>query len=71
LGEIAATAKRVMYTVPVKTEEDDLAGMSALMTNVPGKADKPRSRAANKKPAKRTAKSNAKKTPKPAARSKR
>jgi len=31
LGEIAATARKVMYTLPVKTEEDDLAGVSTLM----------------------------------------
>lgn len=36
LGDIAPTARKVMYTVPVKTEEDDLAGVSALMKTVPG-----------------------------------
>ncbi len=39
LGEIAATARKVMYTIPVKTEEDDLEGVSLLMHTVPG-ADK-------------------------------
>jgi hypothetical protein len=35
IGEVAATAKRIMFTVPAKTEEDDLAGVSVLMKNVP------------------------------------
>jgi len=35
LGEIAATARKVMYTLPVKTEDDDLAGVSSLMKNIP------------------------------------
>ncbi len=38
IGEIAATARDVMYRLPVKTEEDDLAGVSTLMKNVPDKA---------------------------------
>ncbi len=57
LGEIAATARKVMYTIPVKTEEDDLAGVSTLMKAVPDKAEKPRTR---KKPAKKAAKSKSK-----------
>jgi putative ABC transport system ATP-binding protein len=35
IGEVAATAKRIMFTVPETTEEDDLAGVSALMKGVP------------------------------------
>jgi putative ABC transport system ATP-binding protein len=31
IGEVAATARKVMYTIPAKTIEDDLAGVSALM----------------------------------------
>ncbi|HSX08152.1 MAG TPA: ABC transporter ATP-binding protein [Candidatus Saccharimonadales bacterium] len=31
IGEIAATARKVMYTIPTTTEEDDLAGVSVLM----------------------------------------
>ena len=31
IGEIAAMARDVMYRMPVKTEEDDLAGVSMLM----------------------------------------
>ncbi|HJQ08800.1 MAG TPA: ABC transporter ATP-binding protein [Candidatus Saccharimonadales bacterium] len=48
LGEIAATARKVMYTLPVKTEEDDLAGVSTLMKAVPHE-DKPRSARKTKK----------------------
>ncbi len=35
LGEVAPTAKRVMYTIPTKTDEDDLAGVSTLMNHLP------------------------------------
>lgn len=35
IGEVAATAKRIMFNVPSKTEEDDLAGVSTLMKNIP------------------------------------
>lgn len=38
LGEVAPTAKRIMFTVPTKTEEDDLAGVSLLMKAVPDPA---------------------------------
>jgi putative ABC transport system ATP-binding protein len=37
LGQVARTARRVLYTLPVTTEEDDLAGVSALMKALPGK----------------------------------
>ncbi len=40
LGEVAPTARRVMYSLPTTTEEDDLAGISALMKAIPG-ADRP------------------------------
>jgi putative ABC transport system ATP-binding protein len=36
LGEVAPHARRVMYGASVKSEEDDLAGVSALMTALPG-----------------------------------
>jgi putative ABC transport system ATP-binding protein len=36
IGEVAATARRVMYSVPQTTAEDDLAGVSALMKALPG-----------------------------------
>jgi putative ABC transport system ATP-binding protein len=35
IGEVAATARKIMFKVPTKTEEDDLAGVSVLMKNVP------------------------------------
>jgi putative ABC transport system ATP-binding protein len=37
LGEVAALAKRIMYSVPETTEDDDLAGVSALMAAMPDK----------------------------------
>ena len=36
LGEVAPTAKRILYFLPRTTEEDDLAGVSALMKAIPG-----------------------------------
>jgi putative ABC transport system ATP-binding protein len=62
LGEIAATARKVMYTVPTKTEEDDLAGVSVLMKTVPdtkqsaGKSKSSKAKATKKKPAARRTK---------------
>lgn len=35
IGEIALAARKVIYTLPVKTEEDDLAGVSTLMKALP------------------------------------
>jgi putative ABC transport system ATP-binding protein len=35
IGEVAPTAKRVMYSVPTKTAEDDLAGVTTLMNHLP------------------------------------
>ena len=37
LGQVATTARRVLYTLPTTTEEDDLAGVSALMKALPSK----------------------------------
>lgn len=37
LGQVAPRARKVLYTIPVKTEEDDLAGVSALMKALPHK----------------------------------
>ncbi len=37
IGEIAKTARRVMFSAPAKTEEDDLAGVSVLMKALPAK----------------------------------
>lgn len=41
LGKVASTARKVLYTLPTTSEEDDLAGVSALMKGVP---DKPAAR---------------------------
>jgi putative ABC transport system ATP-binding protein len=60
IGEVAPMALKVMYTVPTKTEEDDLAGVSALMKTVPD-AKKPE-KAAKKKPAKKPAKAKVRRT---------
>ncbi len=55
LGQVADTARKSLYRVPMTTEEDDLAGVSALMKALPSKPAvrskrKPKSR---KAPAKR------------------
>jgi putative ABC transport system ATP-binding protein len=39
IGEVAITARKIMFTVPTKTEEDDLAGVSVLMKAVPDASD--------------------------------
>lgn len=36
-GEVAPTARRALYFAPHTSEEDDLAGVSALMNAIPGK----------------------------------
>ncbi|HET7059852.1 MAG TPA: ABC transporter ATP-binding protein [Candidatus Saccharimonadales bacterium] len=36
LGRVATTARKVLYTLPATSEEDDLAGVSALMKALPG-----------------------------------
>ena len=41
IGRVATTARKVLYTIPATSEEDDLAGVSALMKGVP---DKPATR---------------------------
>jgi putative ABC transport system ATP-binding protein len=35
VGQVATTARKVLYTLPTKNEEDDLAGVSALMKALP------------------------------------
>ena len=37
LGQVASTARKVLYTLPTTTEEDDMAGVSALMKALPSK----------------------------------
>jgi putative ABC transport system ATP-binding protein len=41
LGKVAPRARKVLYTLPTNSEEDDLAGVSALMKALPGKDPKP------------------------------
>lgn len=59
IGEVAATAKRILFTVPTKTEEDDLAGVSVLMKAVP---DPSQSRASDDKGSKTNARKKTAKT---------
>jgi putative ABC transport system ATP-binding protein len=55
LGKVAPRARKVMYTLPRNTEEDDAAGVSALMHALPDKeVEKP------KRKTKKTVKSKAK-----------
>lgn len=51
LGRVATRARKVMYTLPTTSEEDDAAGVSALMRAVPQK-DGPKKKA--KKSSRRT-----------------
>jgi putative ABC transport system ATP-binding protein len=55
IGKVAPRARKVLYTLPTTSEEDDLAGVSALMKALPGKDPKParRKRTARKTTAKR------------------
>ncbi len=56
LGQVATTARKVLYTLPTTNEEDDLAGVSALMKALP---DKPTPRAKRKKSATKAKKASA------------
>lgn len=49
IGEVAATARKVMFTVPTTTEEDQLAGVSAIMKGVPQDAHDPHAKKATVK----------------------
>jgi putative ABC transport system ATP-binding protein len=51
IGDIAKTARKAIYTLPVKTEEDDLAGVSSLMKAIPHN-DKPAEKKKKKPPKK-------------------
>lgn len=56
IGQVAPRARKVLYTLPTTSEEDDLAGVSALMKALPDKDPKPsRRRTAKKTTAKRKA----------------
>lgn len=63
LGKVAPRARKVMYTLPTVTEEDDLAGVSVLMHALPGK-ETARSKKASKpkRKTRRVAKSKATKS---------
>ncbi len=61
IGQVAATARRGMYNIQKMTEEDDLAGVSALMKARPDKERKSRKRkpaAKRGRPAKSTKKAS-------------
>jgi len=60
LGRVATTARKVLYTLPTTSEEDDLAGVSALMKALPSQ---PSSRRTKRKPAKAKAKSTTRRKP--------
>ncbi len=68
LGQVASKARKVLYTLPVTQEEDDLAGVSALMNAFPQKDSRPKRRTAVKKTktkrTKKVAKSTARSTKK-------
>ncbi len=44
IGRVAPRARKVLYTLPTTSEEDDLAGVSALMKALPTKAATPQAR---------------------------
>lgn len=55
IGQVSRRARKLMFTLPEKTEEDDLAGVSALMQTIPGSTkdeSKPKKAAKPKKPRK-------------------
>ena len=58
IGEVPSAIRRKLYFAPTTTEEDDLAGISALMQAIPGNLAKPRKYIKKtKKPRKKRAKS--------------
>lgn len=44
IGQVASRARKVLYTLPTTSEEDDLAGVSVLMKALPDKPPAPSSR---------------------------
>jgi putative ABC transport system ATP-binding protein len=61
LGQVATTARKVLYTLPATSEEDDLAGVSALMKGLP---DKPLARRKRKKRSAKAKPTSRRKSPK-------
>jgi hypothetical protein len=62
LGEVGRYARSVMYAIPETTEEDDLAGVSAIMGVLHKRADAaPKSKAKPKKTTRKTKRTPAKK----------
>lgn len=49
IGEVPENARRSMYFMPRTTQEDDLAGVSALMSAIPDKEEKKKAAAKKKK----------------------
>ena len=64
LGHVATTARKVLYTLPTTSEEDDLAGVSALMKALP---HKPGPAAKRKKAPAKTSAASRRKAKRPAA----
>jgi ABC-type lipoprotein export system ATPase subunit len=66
IGEVAPRAAAVMYSVTKTTEEDDLAGVSTLMSAMPDKSLRPapKKRKPAKKPKRRRVKVNHRRGPK-------
>jgi putative ABC transport system ATP-binding protein len=65
LGQVAPQARKVLYTLPTTSEEDDLAGVSALMKAIPDKTPKRpkrKSAVAKRKPRRRKTVAKAKTT---------
>lgn len=61
VGDIAKTAHKAFYTLPVKSEEDDLAGVSTLMKAIPGSdKESEKSKSTKNKTAKKSRKSKSK-----------
>ncbi|MDB5169440.1 MAG: transporter [Candidatus Saccharibacteria bacterium] len=60
IGRVASTARKVLYSLPQTDEEDDLAGVSALMKALPSQTAT-RKRSSKKKPAKKRTAKGAKK----------
>ena len=62
LGLVAPTARKSLYYLPHKTEEDDLAGVSALMKVIPGSDSVPESKTGRRSKATKKTKSKTKRS---------